>query len=69
MAVELNQLRDQIDEVDKQMVELLARRLALVEQVGQVKSRYGLPIYAPIVKRQRSLHVERKRKAKVFRPN
>lgn len=25
MAVELNQLRDQIDEVDKQMVELLAR--------------------------------------------
>ncbi|HBK8190785.1 TPA: chorismate mutase, partial [Vibrio cholerae] len=41
MAVELNQLRDQIDEVDKQMVELLARRLALVEQVGQVKSRYG----------------------------
>ncbi|WP_425335926.1 chorismate mutase, partial [Vibrio cholerae] len=30
MAVELNQLRDQIDEVDKQMVELLARRLALV---------------------------------------
>lgn len=47
MAVELNQLRDQIDEVDKQMVELLARRLALVEQVGQVKSRYGLPIYAP----------------------
>lgn len=47
MAVELNALRDQIDEVDKQMVALLARRLALVEQVGEVKSQHGLPIYAP----------------------
>ncbi|MDE1323636.1 bifunctional chorismate mutase/prephenate dehydrogenase [Vibrio aestuarianus] len=47
MAVELNELRDQIDAVDKQMVELLARRLALVEKVGEVKSLHGLPIYAP----------------------
>ncbi|MCG7499847.1 bifunctional chorismate mutase/prephenate dehydrogenase [Vibrio sp. Of7-15] len=47
MAAELNELRNQIDEVDKQMVELLARRLALVEQVGEVKSQHGLPIYAP----------------------
>ncbi|NMU71497.1 chorismate mutase, partial [Vibrio parahaemolyticus] len=29
MAVELNALRDQIDAVDKQMLELLAQRLAL----------------------------------------
>ncbi len=47
MAVELNALRDQIDAVDKQMLELLAQRLALVEQVGHVKSQHGLPIYAP----------------------
>ncbi|WED22417.1 bifunctional chorismate mutase/prephenate dehydrogenase [Vibrio sp. JC009] len=47
MAVELNELRDQIDAVDKQMVELLAQRLALVEKVGEVKSEHGLPIYAP----------------------
>ncbi|MFC5078570.1 T-protein [Vibrio thalassae] len=47
MAAELNALRDQIDEVDKQMLELLAKRLSLVEQVGEVKSRHGLPIYAP----------------------
>lgn len=47
MAAELNKLRNQIDEVDKQMVELLARRLSLVEQVGEVKSQHGLPIYAP----------------------
>ena len=47
MAVELNELRDQIDAVDKQIVELLAQRLSLVEKVGEVKSKHGLPIYAP----------------------
>ncbi|MEZ9699989.1 bifunctional chorismate mutase/prephenate dehydrogenase [Vibrio sp. 10N.261.46.E12] len=47
MAVELNELRDQIDAVDKQILDLLAQRLALVEKVGEVKSEYGLPIYVP----------------------
>ncbi|PMH75847.1 bifunctional chorismate mutase/prephenate dehydrogenase [Vibrio cyclitrophicus] len=47
MAVELNELRDQIDVVDKQMLDLLAQRLALVEKVGEVKSEHGLPIYVP----------------------
>jgi chorismate mutase/prephenate dehydrogenase len=47
MSVELNALRDQIDEVDQQMIKLLARRLALIEKVGEVKSQHGLPIYAP----------------------
>lgn len=47
MAVELNELRDQIDAVDKQMLDLLSQRLALVEKVGEVKSEHGLPIYAP----------------------
>ncbi|MUJ37687.1 bifunctional chorismate mutase/prephenate dehydrogenase [Aliivibrio fischeri] len=47
MAVELSHLRDQIDAVDKQMLDLLAQRLHLVEQVGEVKSAHGLPIYDP----------------------
>lgn len=47
MVAELTALRDQIDEVDKALLGLLARRLALVAEVGEVKSRYGLPIYAP----------------------
>ena len=47
MNEELNVLRDQIDGVDQQLVALLARRLALVAEVGEVKSRHGLPIYAP----------------------
>ena len=45
MAEELNALRDKIDAVDKQLIDLLAARLALVG--GEVKSRHGLPIYAP----------------------
>lgn len=47
MNAELNVLRDQIDLVDKQLIDLLARRLKLVAGVGEVKSRYGIPVYAP----------------------
>ena len=47
MSEELNVLRDKIDEVDRQLVALLAQRLMLVADVGEVKSRHGLPIYAP----------------------
>lgn len=43
----LAELRGQIDEVDAQLVDLLARRLRLVGEVGEVKGRHGLPIYAP----------------------
>lgn len=45
MVAELSALRDQIDAVDKALLDLLANRMALVEEVGAVKSRYGLPIY------------------------
>lgn len=47
MVAELTALRDQIDEVDKALLDLLARRMALVAEVGEVKSKYGLPIYVP----------------------
>ncbi|PCS23705.1 bifunctional chorismate mutase/prephenate dehydrogenase [Candidatus Enterovibrio escicola] len=47
MVSKLSHLRDKIDEVDKKMVELLARRLSLVTQVGELKSLQGLPIYVP----------------------
>ncbi len=47
MIEQLSHLRAQIDEVDQLLVELLAKRLSLVESVGEVKSQYGLPIYAP----------------------
>lgn len=47
MVAELTALRDQIDEVDKALLSLLAKRLELVAEVGEVKSQYGLPIYVP----------------------
>ncbi|CDL81498.1 bifunctional chorismate mutase/prephenate dehydrogenase [Xenorhabdus cabanillasii] len=47
MAAELSQLREQIDEVDKALLSLLAKRMALVAEVGEIKSQFGLPIYAP----------------------
>ena len=47
MVAELTALRDQIDEVDKALLDLLAKRLELVAEVGEVKSKYGLPIYVP----------------------
>ena len=43
----LDELRVKIDEIDSQMVELLAQRAKLTTQVGQYKSQVGLPIYVP----------------------
>lgn len=48
MSVELSHLREQIDEVDKSLLDLLAKRLQLVAEVGEVKSQHGLPIYVQI---------------------
>lgn len=47
MVAELTALRDQIDDVDKALLNLLAKRTELVAEVGEVKSRFGLPIYVP----------------------
>lgn len=61
MVAELTALRDQIDEVDKALLGLLAKRLELVADVGEVKSKYGLPIYVP--EREASMLASRRREA------
>lgn len=43
----LTQLREEIDQVDRELLQLFAKRLQLVAKVGEVKHRHGLPIYAP----------------------
>ncbi|KAE9535377.1 bifunctional chorismate mutase/prephenate dehydrogenase [Ursidibacter arcticus] len=43
----LEPIREEIDKLDQQLIELLAQRLALVAEVGKIKHQYGLPIYAP----------------------
>lgn len=64
MVAELTALRDQIDEVDKGLLQLLARRLDLVSQVGEVKSRHGLPVYVP--QREASMLASRRHEASLL---
>ena len=45
MAAPLRELRDEIDEIDRKLVELLAQRLRLVMRVGEYKRANGLAIY------------------------
>lgn len=47
MTNPLNPIREQIDQVDQSLIQLLAQRLALVAEVGKIKHQYGLPVYAP----------------------
>ena len=45
MVAEIRELRDSIDEIDLQIVELLAQRLRLVMRVGEIKRTRGLEVY------------------------
>ena len=45
--LDLDQLRQQIDETDQALLGLLKQRLALVHKVGEYKSQHGLPVYVP----------------------
>ena len=47
MAPGIPQLRQSIDELDRQILELLAERLKLVMRVGEVKRGLGLDVYDP----------------------
>lgn len=43
----LDELRKQLDALDKKLVELLSQRARVVVEVGEFKRAHGLPIYAP----------------------
>ena len=43
----LKVLRDEIDEIDSQLVALLAKRSVVTTKVGAIKSLEGVPIFAP----------------------
>ena len=43
----LDDIRDQIDSLDAQLLELLSQRADLVHEVGEIKKKEGLQIYAP----------------------
>jgi chorismate mutase-like protein len=39
--------RDQIDSIDRELLDLLNRRTRVVEEIGQVKEAVQLPVYEP----------------------
>ena len=60
-TLDLENLRDLIDGVDQQLLNLLRKRLDLVAQVGTVKHAAGVPIYAP--QREASMLAKRRKEA------
>ncbi|WP_028117939.1 bifunctional chorismate mutase/prephenate dehydrogenase [Ferrimonas senticii] len=63
-SVALDALRQQIDESDKALLEILRRRQQLVAQVGTIKHQEGLPIYAPA--REASMLAKRRSEAEAM---
>jgi chorismate mutase len=43
----LDELRDEIARTDDDLVGLLARRLALAREIGEIKTRLGIPVLDP----------------------
>lgn len=43
----LARYRDQIDQIDRRLVELLNERTSIVEEIGRTKREAALPIYEP----------------------
>ncbi|GEA10330.1 bifunctional chorismate mutase/prephenate dehydrogenase [Alteromonas sp. KUL49] len=58
---ELASLRDEIDELDSQLVDLLVKRTKVTTQIGKVKASAGMPVYVP--EREKSLISARRAQA------
>jgi chorismate mutase/prephenate dehydrogenase len=58
---QLSTLREGIDELDTQLVELLAKRNQITTQVGQLKAQAGMPVYVP--EREKALIASRRAQA------
>lgn len=43
----IDELRDKIDHIDEQLLELFNDRAALALQIGRIKKTKGLPVYDP----------------------
>ncbi|EGY34370.1 chorismate mutase/prephenate dehydrogenase [Aggregatibacter actinomycetemcomitans serotype e str. SC1083] len=56
----LAELREQIDSLDQELLQLLAKRQQVVHKVGEVKQQHGLPIYVP---QREAEMLQRKREA------
>lgn len=64
MNSQLNQLRNEIDAIDTQLLELIEKRLKLVSQIGVVKSKEGLSLHdskreAQMIAHHRKMAIDR----------
>lgn len=64
MPDDLSNLRNQIDAVDQQLVALFAKRLQLVTEIGEVKTKQGESIYVP--EREAALIAKRRAEAEAL---
>ncbi|CAH9050437.1 T-protein [Pseudoalteromonas sp. CIP111854] len=65
--MDLNELRQGIDACDTELVNLLAKRRALTEQVGIIKQQAGAPLHAP--EREAELITSRREQAQILNVN
>lgn len=52
----LTKVRQEIDKLDQQLLKLFKKRVKLVERVGIIKKKYGMPIF----NKTRELEIDRK---------
>ena len=45
--MDLTDFRNQIDEIDQELMALFRRRMETVEQIAAYKEQHGLPVYDP----------------------
>ena len=45
--MDLADFRNQIDEIDQELMALFRRRMETVEQIAAYKEQHGLPVYDP----------------------
>jgi chorismate mutase len=45
--MDLNKLRENIDQIDSELIDLLAKRFKVTSEIAQYKRSHGLPIFVP----------------------
>ncbi len=56
---DIEPFREQIDEIDQKLVQLLNERSSLANNIGHIKQQLGLPIYMPAREKQILINVMR----------
>ena len=50
--MELENLRNEIDQIDQDLVQLFVKRMQIAEQVADIKKANNMPIYVPTRERE-----------------